>query len=384
MGLTFGKFKFGILDVDPIHMVISSLFVIYSVIGPAQAQVKPDEKIKTITPVEVRTREGQLRTCSITAESFTKWDGRDVVKMKGVKANGCGSGDFFFEKPVTIVAESGARYTIPANRTILYLSERGAQIDVKDDKKGGIAVETGGKHELSDRIYSSFEERKKESAALIEAFQAEIAKKDYSKAREAYSKIVHTHELYSGEIKKIGDAFASIPSSERPLKTYDGDMRPEMEALQKTFGDVDFDKMTLKEYLAFAKDWADHPDQFKGKGDQTYLFRILDQIGVPKESQYDLFYRAYASRMAKVRKAYLAKQQPEFSDTYIIGTCINSMRRVPQGEEFLKGLKANLARLDPKEQDYLGSNIFELMQYLPEKPKTAEPPQEPASSGSGK
>jgi hypothetical protein len=367
-------------------MVISFLLALSSVSDPAQAQL--GERIKTISPVEVRTREGQLRTCSLTADSFNKWEGRDVVQMKGVKATGCGSGDFFFEKPVTIVAESGARYTIPANRTILYLSERGAQIDVKDDKKGGIAVETDGKHELSDRIYAVYEERKKESAVLIEAFHAEIAKKDYSKAREAYSKIVHTHELYSSEIKKIGDGFASIPSAERPLKTYDGDMRFDMEELKKTFGGVDFDKMTLKEYLAFAKDWADHPDKFKGKGDQTYLFRILDQIGVPKESQYDLFFRAYASRMSKVRKAYFAKQEPEFSDTYVIGTSITSMRRVPQGEAFLKGLRENLARLDPKEQDYLASNIFELTPYLPEKPKAAEPPQEPsqepADSGSGK
>lgn len=219
---------------------------------------------------------------------------------------------------------------------------------------------------------------------MIKKFQAEVAKKNYSKAREAYSKIVNTNELYSEEINKIGGEFDRMPARERPLKTYASDMRWQMDSLKKTFAGVDFDKMTVKEYVAFVKDWADHPEKFKGQEDYTYLFRLFDTVGVSKEDQYELYYRAYASRMARVRKAYQAKKDPEFNDTYVIGICIKLMKRVPDGAAFLQTLTANLAKIDPKERDYLESHIFELSPYFPEKPKAVDPAPEPADSGSGK
>jgi hypothetical protein len=378
-------FKFQTCAADPHRMSLFLPFLSLVLLFVSSSSFGQEgDKVKSISPIEVRTSSGQVMKCSLSVDSFSKWDGRDVVQMSGVKAAGCGTGNFIFEKPITIESESGTRYTIPANRTILYLTERGAQIDVKNSERGGIAVESEGKHELSDRVYSVHEDRKKESAALIEKFRAEVAKKNYSKAREAYSKIVNANELYSEEINKIGGEFDRMPAPERPLKTYASDMRWQMDELKKTFAGVDFDKMTVKEYLAFVKDWAEHPDKFKGSGDQTYLFRIFDTVGVSKEDRYDLYYRAYASRMAKVRKAYQAKKDPEFNDTYVIGICIRSMEHVPGGAAFLQKLKENLARIDSKERDYLQLNLYELGPYLPEKPKTVDPVPEPEGSGSGK
>ena len=345
------------------YLLIVLLFMNYSA---AQAQ----DRVKSIDPVVVRMDDGSVKTCKISAKSYDIWDKRDIVQLGGLSVSGCGNGSFMFEKPITIHAESGSSITIPAHRTVLFLSNGGAQIDVKQNEKGGVVVESGTQHDQSQKIYLTFKEQKKETASLIDQLNSAIAKRNYSAARELYSKIVNKNELYSEEIKKINTSFQAMPEKERPIRTFDNDSRWEMDSMRKTFGGVDFDKMTVKEYIAFVKDWADHPEKYTSEGDQTYLYRFMKHVGVPENEQYNLAYRAYASRMSSILKSCKENKSPNFNDTYVVEASLTQIKYLPKGTEFFSMFKKNLSMREPEELKCLKSKIFGFNEFMPEQTKT--------------
>ncbi len=360
------------------RQVMKRLIGMTVVLSAELALAQSVETIKTIDPIRVRSDDGKVLSCQVSLGKVSVWQGRDVVQMSDVKVTGCQPGNYVFEKPITLMTDTGRRITIPANRTILYLSEKRAQVDVKNNHKGGVVSEVGEQKEASEKVYQDFSARKKQSAELIQQFQRAVVNQDYSVAREHYSKVVNANELYSDEILKIGTGFKAMPSDQRPLKTYDRDMRGEVESLKSTFSGTDFDKMTVGEYVAFVKNWADHPEKFTEKGDQTYLFRIAEQVGVSSEDRFDFFYRAYASRMARVRSQYSTEKSPDFNDVYVLGSSLRYMKYHPKGAEFFKALRANLAKIDPKEREYLAKEIFELEEYMP---TSVQPTVSPAPGG---
>jgi hypothetical protein len=308
-----------------------------------------------------------IKTIQLTGEEF-RWS-QGSVGLQAIGKAGCGCGAKVFgrvQKPFSIRVEIGgqeATLTIPTHRTFIYEENGAYQVDVKDDQLGSIVRDDGDSRANRDAVLADYEDIRKANMEALAALKQDVALRNFKAARATYAKVV-VNELFASDLQVLDSLYLSIPEAERPINTYTNDVRWEMRAMILTFGGVNFDAMTVREFIAFVDDWGSKPftpsniPKQPGGNDETYLFRFFNQVGVPENTQVKLLSRAIDVRIDKFIE--LAKRDADardasFEDTYNTEAALNRLIRGKNelGHRYIAKLRKRLAAENPKVREYI-------------------------------
>lgn len=349
-------------------IVSSSIFSILA--SSAAFAANMTGNVLSIDPIEARQSDGTVKTYNLTSQQFNRWEDRGTITLFSGAESGCkcmAPSLGILEKPISLRVESqGVRYTltIPAHRTVLFNNQGSIQIDIKDSELGSIGVDQAGSTAQHDAIITDYENLRKSTAALLEKLSDDIASEKLQQAREDYSKVV-ANELYSSDVSQLDQLIKSMPVNERPINTYTGDVRWEMRSMVKTFGGVNFDQMTLKEFVAFINKWASTTAVKKNEGDQTYLFRFMDQVGIPENVQEKLLIKTIETRLAKfvelAKKGADPRKDIIWDDEYSFEGAMKHLiyGKSESGKAYVQDLKKRVSNMDASTQAFL-RDIFML------------------------
>ncbi len=141
-----------------------------------------------------------------------------------------------------------------------------------------------------------FDTERQTVSTNLQSFEKAISDKDFKKAREVFSTLIK-QELIQSETKQRDELRNRMPEVERPIRIVD---RYHIDALNKGLN-VDLDQMTADEFFKFALERTGKPFQLqaieKTELDETYLYTLLEKVGLTSEQQESLFLTAVRSRM---------------------------------------------------------------------------------------
>jgi hypothetical protein len=269
----------------------------------AFAEEKPlSGKIISIDELSLVLKDGSVKKLKINTLRAHLYDRRTSISLTGLDDIGCGCGAGLVGRviaPFTLKVQTDNEtvlITVPAHRTHLYSQKSAYQIDVKDRELGHIVTDAEGSTANRDLVFAGHEKMKRRTRDVLSNMQESIVRGDYPMARYNYADAL-TDELFPADLKRIAELYESIPEEERPLKTYDiGINYFYVRELNKMFN-TNFDMMTLPEYIAFLERFAVTLATSKRGADETYLYEIMKDVGVPEETRVDLLIKIVEVRL---------------------------------------------------------------------------------------
>ncbi len=340
--------------------IVSFSILLISASGSAFAANMTGNVI-SIDPIEARQNDGSVKTFKLEVQEFNCWDSRRSITLFDRTKSVCNCMDHYLgtlEKPISLHVESqGAKYTltIPAHRTVLF-NHGSIQIDIKDS--GSIGVDQVGSSAQHDAIIADYENLRKSTTALLSKLTSDISANDLPQARNDYSEIV-ANELYSSDLSQLDRLIKSMPESERPINTYTGDFRWVMKSMVETFNGVNFDRMTLKEFVDFIDNWASTTAAQRTQGDQTYLFRFMIQVGIPQNIQEELLIKTLETRLKKFENLAKDGADPRkdviWNDQYNLDVAFTVLKNIESetAQQYIQDLKSRVVNMDVPTQNFL-------------------------------
>lgn len=305
--------------------IVLSLPLVAAAEASRSGEVTSIETIKLIqedlSVVDLKV-DGQFKKYSVwenlgTIELWTDDSNRSFSEC-GAKSQGR------LEKPVSIQVKSNVddfTITIPAHRAIVFNkskcgkdgSVRHIQIDVKDDEKGKIVFDASGETQNKDEVQSFYSSLRASNSEKLSDIERQISQKDFETARLTFAGLV-VNELYSSDLKKLNEVYASFPSNEAPVPAHKSS-RYTIEDVEKMFS-VDIDSMTTSEFLSLVKDFADNPRNERREGDESYLFRLMSDFNIADKEKADIYIQTLEARITLLKELAKSGTEVEFDLSY--------------------------------------------------------------------
>jgi hypothetical protein len=136
------------------------------------------------------------------------------------------------------------------------------------------------------------QERQKEYDKLRESIGQEMANLEGGLAEASYEDVRHLasgiikKEVTESERERLDSLIESMPENERPLMDW---RRYEADEVNKLF-DIDVDAMTQQEFLTFCRKAVSgvFADSGAKRGDHSYIYRIMEDIGMSPDQQEEI------------------------------------------------------------------------------------------------
>lgn len=152
-----------------------------------------------------------------------------------------------------------------------------------------------------------------------------VSSENYAKAREISAGLIKKN--FTGEEReRIEMLVEQMPSKEQPLLLWDRYFVPT--GINKTFA-TDIDRMTKTEFKEFCMGVAKMEIKQVEEGDPSYIYRVMDEIGVPA-AQYEKVLRtaiesreAHFEQLARSGKEY--DHERDWDDSYMLSQSIRRL-----------------------------------------------------------